>query len=118
MGLIHIQLGVRDVAKAVAFYREVFGMEVMPRGSGDDIVFLRTPGASDTLTLRLVVPGESPGTGGGVDHIGFRLKQHADIDAAVAAVVSAGGALVERGEHAPGAGFAYVTDLDGYVIEF
>jgi catechol 2,3-dioxygenase-like lactoylglutathione lyase family enzyme len=118
MGLTHIQLAVRDVPRAVVFYQTVFGMEVMPPGSGETIVFLRTPGASDTLTLTKMELNETPGAGGGMHHIGFRLKDTKQIDAAIEAVVAAGGALVERGEHAPGVGFAYVTDPDGYVIEF
>src|SRR4051794_30562192 len=118
MGLTHIQLAVRDVSRAVAFYQTVFGMEVMPRGSDETIVFLRTPGAADTLTLIKAEPDERPGAGGGMHHIGFRLKDTQQVDAAIEAVVAAGGALVERGEHAPGVGFAYVTDPDGYVLEF
>jgi predicted enzyme related to lactoylglutathione lyase len=35
----------------------------------------------------------------------------------VAEVVSAGGAVVERGEHEPGVRYAYVADIDGNVIE-
>jgi hypothetical protein len=40
-----------------------------------------------------------------------------DIDAAVDAVLAAGGTLRERGEFAPGLPFAYVADPDGYEIE-
>ena len=70
------------------------------------------------MTLRLATPDEPVGQkGGGVDHFGFRLQDRNDIDAAVAAVVAAGGRLVDRGEHEPGVGFAYVEDVDGYLIE-
>jgi catechol 2,3-dioxygenase len=116
-GLTHIHLAVRDLQRAVAFYRDVFGMEVMPRGE-EGMVFLRTPGAADTLTLRQASSDEPVGQmGGGVDHFGFRLTDRGDLDAAVAAMVAAGGRLVERGEHVPGVGFAYVEDPEGYVIE-
>lgn len=116
-GLTHIHLAVRDLARAAAFYRDVFGMEVLPVGE-EGMVFMRTPGAADTLTLRQASPEEAAGQkGGGVDHFGFRLKDRNDLDAAVDAVIAAGGRLVERGEHAPGAGFAYVEDPEGYVIE-
>ena len=40
-----------------------------------------------------------------------------DLDAAIAEVEAAGGKLIRRGEHSPGASFAYVQDPDGYVIE-
>jgi catechol-2,3-dioxygenase len=116
-GLTHIHLAVRDLDRSAAFYRDVFGMEVMPRGE-DGMVFMRTPGAIDTLTLRQATPDEAVGQGGGgVDHFGFRLKDRNDLDAAVDAVITAGGALVERGEHIPGVAFAYVADIAGYVIE-
>jgi catechol 2,3-dioxygenase-like lactoylglutathione lyase family enzyme len=92
-------------------------MEVMDRGD-PTAVFLRTPGSIDTLTLRHASPDEAVGQqGGGVDHFGFRLKDRNDLDAAVAAVVAAGGRLVDQGEHEPGVRFAYVEDVDGYVIE-
>ena len=116
-GLTHIHLATRNLERSLAFYRDVFGMEVMERGD-PTAVFLRTPGSVDTLTLRLASPDEPVGQkGGGVDHFGFRLRDRNDFDAAVAAVVAAGGRLVERGEHTPGLQFAYVEDIDGYLIE-
>jgi len=117
-GLTHIHLAVRDLPRSVAFYHDVFGMEVQTERSDATIAFMRTPGSVDTLTLRLASPDEPVGQkGGGVDHFGFRLKDRKDLDAAVDAVVAAGGQLVDRGEHVPGVGFAYVEDVDGYVIE-
>ena len=115
-GLTHIHLAVRDLQRSKAFYETVFGMEEMQR-SEDAMVFLRTPGAADTITLRQARPDESVGSGGGLDHFGFRLLDR-DIDAAVEAFVAAGGRLIERGEHAPGVPYAYAADPDGYVIEF
>lgn len=116
-GLTHIHLAVRDLDRAVAFYTGVFGMEDTGRGD-DTMVFLRTPGAADTITLRTAAPDEIVGSGGGIDHFGFRLKDRSALDEAVREVVAAGGRLVERGEHAPGVAYAYVADPDGYVIEF
>jgi catechol 2,3-dioxygenase len=118
LGLTHIHFAVRDLQRAAAFYREVFGMEVQEARSDETMIFMRTPGSVDTLTLRLASPDEPVGQqGGGVDHFGFRLKNRNDLGKAVDAVVAAGGRLVERGEHVPGVGFAYVEDIDGYVIE-
>jgi hypothetical protein len=39
------------------------------------------------------------------------------LDVAIKEVERAGGSLVSRGEHMPGAPFAYVADPEGYVIE-
>jgi catechol 2,3-dioxygenase-like lactoylglutathione lyase family enzyme len=114
-GLTHLQLTVRDLARSMAFYRSVFGMEEMYR-DGPSMVFLRTPGARDTITLN-ADPSASGPSQGGVAHFGFRLKDRDRLEEAITAVVEAGGRLVERGARPSGHAFAYVTDPDGYVIE-
>jgi predicted enzyme related to lactoylglutathione lyase len=50
-------------------------------------------------------------------HVGLRLAEAGDLDAAVREVEEAGGRIVERGEHAPDTRYAYVADPDGNVIE-
>jgi catechol 2,3-dioxygenase-like lactoylglutathione lyase family enzyme len=86
--------------------------------SGRYMVFLSTPGSGDLITLN-GDPAEatSAGSPGGVSHFGFRLAAPAELDAAIGEVERAGGKLVDRGEHAPGVRYAYVSDPDGYVIE-
>jgi catechol 2,3-dioxygenase-like lactoylglutathione lyase family enzyme len=116
--LTHIHLAVRDLPRAVAFYESVFGMEQDASRSNDTMVFLRTPGAQDTMTLRVAEAGEAVGSGGGLDHFGFRLQDRADLDEAIRQIEAAGGRLIERGEHAPGVPYAYVADPEGYVLEF
>jgi len=113
-GLTHINLLVADVDRAATFYKAVFGLQEMFR-AGPGLVFLRPPGARDTITLQYS-PG-APHGAGGIDHFGFRLADPSHLDRAVEEVIAAGGALVERGEHEPGRAFAYVTDPDGHVIE-
>ena len=84
-------------------HTRVFGMEELFR-EGDDLIFLRTPGAWDTVTLNSEPDGGKgrPGDSGGIAHFGFRLKHAADMDDAVREIVTAGGRLVGRGEHSPG----------------
>ena len=117
-GLTHIHLVVGDMSRSFAFYTRVFGMQELFR-EGNDLVFLRTPGAWDTITLNSKPDGERgrPGESGGIAHFGFRLKRAGDMDAAVQEIVAAGGRLIRRGEHSPSELFAYVTDPDGYTIE-
>jgi catechol 2,3-dioxygenase-like lactoylglutathione lyase family enzyme len=116
-GLTHIHLVVRDLDRSLAFYHDVFGAEEMFR-DGPHMAFVRTSGSRDTITLN-ADPAEHERAGqlGGIEHFGFRLKDRSQLDAAVKAVETAGGRLVERGERAPGDAFAYVTDPDGYLIE-
>ena len=115
-GLTHVHIAVRDVQRSLAFYSNAFGMEVS-FWVGSSMVFLTTPGAKDTFTLREAGAEEPVGPGGGFGHFGFQLEEKEGLDAAVKDVVAAGGTLVSRGEHAPGHSYAYVTDPDGYVIE-
>lgn len=116
-GLTHIHLVVRDLERSLRFYKRVFGMEERFR-DGPRMVFLNTPGSQDLVTLN-EDPTEArlAGVNGGVAHFGFRLVKPADLDAAIAEIEAAGGKLVRRGEHRPGAAFAYVEDPDGYVLE-
>jgi catechol 2,3-dioxygenase-like lactoylglutathione lyase family enzyme len=114
-GLTHIHLVVADLERSVRFYQDVFGMKELFREG--DLVFLNTPGSGDTITLNGSGDHAEAGKSGGVEHFGFRLKEGADLDDAIKQVEAGGGALVNRGEHAPGVPFAYVIDPDGYAIE-
>jgi catechol 2,3-dioxygenase-like lactoylglutathione lyase family enzyme len=117
-GLTHIHLMVRNLEHSLRFYREVFGMKERFR-DGESMVFLNTPGSQDSITLnedasKFPVAGQSAG----IAHFGFRLANKADLDFAIQEVERCGGRLLSRGEHAPGVEYAYVSDPDGYTIEF
>lgn len=116
-GLTHLHLLVRDLDRSLAFYQSVFGMQEMFR-DGPDMVFLRTPGSRDTITLN-AAPSEHATVGqhGGIGHFGFRLRHPDQLEDAIRQVETAGGRLVERGQHAPNVSYAYVADPDGYLIE-
>jgi catechol 2,3-dioxygenase-like lactoylglutathione lyase family enzyme len=114
-GLNHININVSDVKRSLEFYQDVFGMDVM-FWDGDNMVFLRTPGANDTITLCQAGDG-APVAGGGVSHFGFGIASKKDLDAASGAITRAGGKVLRRGEHAPGHPYLYCADPDGYVIE-
>jgi catechol 2,3-dioxygenase-like lactoylglutathione lyase family enzyme len=116
-GLYHLHLLVRDVRRSLEFYKTVFGMEEQ-FWAGEDMVFISTPGTGDLITLNQdATLAGSAGDNGGLDHFGFKLVDGADLDAAVDAVIAAGGTLDRRGEHGPGERFAYVRDPDGYLFE-
>jgi catechol 2,3-dioxygenase-like lactoylglutathione lyase family enzyme len=116
-GLTHIHLVVRDLERSLRFYQGVFGMQERFR-EGPKMVFLNTPGSADLITLNEdPAELEQAGVNGGVAHFGFRLADPGALDAAIAEIEAAGGKLIRRGEHAPGAAFAYVQDPDGYLIE-
>jgi len=118
-GLTHLHLLVRDLQRSLQFYTQAFGLQERFR-DGPAMVFLRTPGWRDTITLN---QRESPeeldrtGKAGGIDHFGFRLVEGTDLDQAIQVVEQHGGRLVRRGTHPSGEEFAYVQDPDGYLIE-
>jgi catechol 2,3-dioxygenase-like lactoylglutathione lyase family enzyme len=120
IGIRHVHLLVAEHDRAIAFYRDVFGME--ERFRDGPIVFLGTPNGGDSLALHLATSDderERIGQQGGWEHFGIHLPDRSaeGVEAAVQRVKAAGGHLLRRGEHAPGAPYAYVADLDGYAIE-
>lgn len=115
-GIRHIHLIVADLERSIRFYDEAFGMKEKFR-DGDDLVFLNTPGTNDSLALHLVRDDKRVGESGGYEHFGITVLDRSSLDDAIAAIVAAGGVLVEKGEHAPDVPYAYIRDPDGYVIE-
>lgn len=117
-GIRHVHLLVSNHERSIAFYEHVFGMTVGFRDGS--ILFLHSPDRTDDLALHLAVSGEERarvGQQGGYEHFGITVQDRGELDDAIALVLEAGGALLTKGEHAPGVPYAYVTDPDGYVIE-
>ena len=112
-GLTHLALGVRDPSRAFDFYREVFGMVAVYREPS--FIQAQTPGARDVLVFQRA--DGAAGESGAIAHFGFRLTDPADIERAVLAVTKAGGTVVEQGEFVPGEPYAFVRDVDGYLVE-
>ena len=120
IGIRHIHLLVSDRDRSLAFYRAAFGMEL--RFEDGPVAFIGTPGGGDSLALHLATTDDERarvGTRGGIEHFGIHLANRSakGVDDVVGLVLSAGGRLLGRGTHPSGAEFAYVADLDGYVIE-
>ena len=112
-GVYHIQIGVSDLDRSLAFYTGLLGMEELFRAGRT--VFLRTPGAHELLALDPVGGPVNP-KAGGMDHFGFHVTPE-DLDAAVEEVRAAGVEVAETGNFAPGVPFAYIRDPDGYTVE-
>ena len=112
-GLTHLAVAVRDVERAAAFYRNVFGAVEVYRQDG--FVQLQTPGTRDVLVFE--AKPTLAGKSGGIAHFGFRLQNPKDIEAAATAVTEAGGVVKEQGEFVPGEPYLFATDPDGYEIE-
>jgi catechol 2,3-dioxygenase-like lactoylglutathione lyase family enzyme len=102
---------VRDLEKAVKFYCDAFGLTEVFRS--DQIVFVGLPGTDSALGILL----DPERAGRGPQHIGFHVDHAIEHTAAINDVESAGGKVIERGEHGPGIPFAVVADPDGNVLE-
>jgi len=112
-GLTHLAIGVRDPARAYAFYRAVLGMEAVY--TERDFIQAQTPGSRDVLVFERA-PARA-GRKGGIAHFGFRLTRPEDISAALDAVESAGGRILSHGEFCPGEPYLFCEDPDGYEVE-
>ena len=114
-GMNHISFPVRDLGRAVHFYREVLGLEPIPR---PDLPF---PGAwlgGRGIQVHLIVPPEGAPLGspppslnplGG--HVAFSID---DYGAVVAALHTAGIETLEAGTEV---GQLWVRDPDGHLVE-
>lgn len=112
-GLTHVAIGVADIARAVRFYEQAFGMVAVYRDAA--MAQLQTPGARDVLVLERA--DALVGISGGIRHFGFRLVDPADIDKAAEAIAAAGGTITDKGEFVPGEPYVFFHDPDGYEVE-
>jgi catechol 2,3-dioxygenase-like lactoylglutathione lyase family enzyme len=112
-GLTHLAISVADVDRSSRFYQQVFGCVEVYRQEG--FAQLQTPGTRDVLVLE--ARPDRAGAPGGIVHFGFRLTKPEDIEAARAAVESAGGLVREQGEFVPGEPYLFALDPDGYEFE-
>jgi catechol-2,3-dioxygenase len=117
--LNHAVLYVRDVARSVAFYRDVLGFEVVSE-IGDRAAFLRAGGSSNDHDLGLFGIGEQAGASlagratVGLYHLAWEVDTLADLQR-LAARLTEEGALVGASDHSTTKSL-YGQDPDG--IEF
>lgn len=110
--VVHFDIYADDVDRAIAFYQAVFGWTIA-QAEGMDYWLIKTgegrPGIDGGLSQR-----ESP-TQGTVPQFGFTCTvQVADIHAAFAAALAAGGSAIHQPGPVPGVGYlAYVRDTEG-----
>ncbi len=133
-GIFHANIVVRDIQKSLRFYTDLLGMEVSDFIRDGDLVFLKTPGRNDLLTLNPTgrafgFPGgcarESerelkenlPGVQGGMSDFGYMLPTRDEYERVIASVSDFGGRLLTRCEHGGMLSHTYLADPDGYTVE-
>jgi catechol-2,3-dioxygenase len=118
--LNHAVLYVRDVARSVAFYRDVLGFEVVMEMAGQ-AAFLRADGSTNDHDLGLFGIGEQAAASGagrttvGLYHLAWEVETLRDLEALAGRLAEAG-ALVGASDHSTTKSL-YGQDPDGLEFE-
>jgi catechol-2,3-dioxygenase len=117
--LNHAVLFVRDVDRAAAFYRDVFGFEEMERPAGMRAAFMRSPIGGNHHDLGLFEVGKDaakpPRGSVGLYHLAWQVATIEDLATASAALRDAG-ALTGASDHGVSKSL-YGRDPDGNEFE-
>lgn len=120
-----ICLGVRDMKKAVHFYRDKLGYKTDCKVESPNVVFFDTPGTKFELyplpLLASDINSENPPTlGSGFNGVtlAYNVKTKEEVDQIIELVREAGGKIEKEPVDAFWGGYhAYFSDLDGYYWE-
>ena len=123
--LSFVTLGVADLARATAFYRDVLGLPQKPTSTSISFFELGKTWLAlyprELLAEDATVPSEGPGFSDG----GFRgftlahnVKTREEVDALLAHVAAHGGRIVKPARDADWGGYSgYFADPDGFLWE-
>lgn len=116
--LLHTRYRVTDLAKTIAFYKDVLGLEEVnrhqsPRGS--ELVFLKAPGSEELIEICKFDESGPVNVGSDITHLAFEV----DDLAAFARHAEAQGYPLSDGptETSSGSIIAFVDAPEGYEIE-
>jgi catechol 2,3-dioxygenase-like lactoylglutathione lyase family enzyme len=118
IGLRHLALRVRNVAKSKRFYCEVFGMQ--PVWEPDEKTSYLSSGTDNLALHELPETTEPhvPGPTQSLDHLGFLLGSPEQVYEAAQAVRERGEEILqEPREHRDGSHSFYMADPDGNVVQ-
>jgi catechol 2,3-dioxygenase-like lactoylglutathione lyase family enzyme len=119
LGLRHLALRVKDLPRARAFYESAFGMKVVWEPDPQN-VYLSS--GFDNLALHEIPADQRAAFRGGsdqpLDHLGFIAGSPEAVEAAYAAMVSAGAKIIKPiKKHRDGSHSFYLADPDDNVIQ-
>jgi catechol 2,3-dioxygenase-like lactoylglutathione lyase family enzyme len=117
-----VTLGVEDLQRSLAFYRDLLGWRPAPQ-SVDDVVFFQAGGVVLALYPRRLLAEDArlsdPGGGGfGGIALAQNVAERLDVDRVLAEVATGGGRILKPAEDAFWGGRSgYFADPDGYPWE-
>ena len=119
-----ICLGVKNMERALKFYRDGLGFETDCREDNPSVCFFNTPGTKFELfpldLLAKDIDEDNPPTGNGFSGItlAYNVENKEDVDRTIELVRKAGGTVVKEPQEVFWGGYhAYFSDLDGYYWE-
>lgn len=118
LGIGHVHLKVSDLERAIAFYRDVLGLELMQR-YGTEAAFMSAGGYHHHLGLNTWESrgGTRPGPGTtGLYHTAFLYPDRASLGRALARILEKGVRLTGAADHGVSEAI-YFDDPDGNGIE-
>jgi len=120
--LTHLALGVRDIARTIAFYERHAKLHVVHdrNDNGVRVVWLSEDAENPHFVLVLfAVPGDVPPGPSTLQHLGFAVASREEVDAAAAAARAEGVLLGEPCYAGRIVGyFCILQDPDGNQVEF
>lgn len=116
-----VTLGVRDLPRAVAFYRDGLGWPQSSASAGDFAIFRLSTGTAVALYPRHLLAAdagvEDKGGFGGIT-LAQSVADKATVDLVLSRVVAAGGVLLRPAQEAEWGGYSgYFADPDGHPWE-
>lgn len=116
--LLHTRYRVNDLARTVAFYRDILGLAEVKRHKsprGSELVFLQAPGSGELIEICFLPGSESVKVQPDLTHLAFEVDSLADFEQHLAkhGLKYSDGPITS----ATGTTFAFVDAPEGYEIE-
>ncbi|WP_022819573.1 VOC family protein [Fusobacterium russii] len=119
-----ICLGVKNMEKAIKFYRDGLGYKTNCKENNPPVCFFDTPGTKfelfplDLLVKDIDEKNIKIGSGFGGFTLAYNVEKKEDVDKVIELVKNAGGRIVKEPQNAFWGGYhAYFSDLDNYFWE-
>jgi catechol 2,3-dioxygenase-like lactoylglutathione lyase family enzyme len=117
-----ITLGVRDLGRALKFYRDGLGWQPSSASVEGEVAFIKAGGVVLALWPRSALAADArlavEGSGFGGMALAHNVASHEEVDAVLQAALKAGGTILKPGTKSGWGGYSgYFADPDGFPWE-